>query len=611
MVVTVAANAVPAGTHVRVFPRRFVEIAAIGEEPSFVRGDGGSGIVAANQPTSILLVNPFGLTTGANLPPVLTVDVVATARTGQRRLHSAVDLPVNAAATPWAGSNAVFGGAALMAGPPLSTLTSAFGSTAEAPVSLFGMPASPSSTAPLGGIVDLVRRLAKETTAPRQGPRLPTQGRFDTVFALGAAPAAGQPLAWRAVLSGARWAWESRSAQPELGDPGNPAGADVHAAGVRVDGQLAYDLAVHALKRAQPIFPLSASTPGWIFMMAGDNWTDPAADNAGTVSAALLETVAPFTDSPELGVSPIPIPQPTDTIQGLADTIADLFDMDAPGINVANEDRLRRAIQREMITARYGQRDALWALTRAIRQAREFVYIEGPAFAPTARTANPAVPHMIDLVEELRAGLQNNPRLKVMLCVPRLPDFDPKKANWVRAALDHRKQAIQTLTTQAQQRVAAFHPIGFPGRPAAIRSTVVVVDDVWALVGTSHVRRRGMTFDGAADVVSIDRAFGPRGTSAGIARFRQELMASKLGVMIPAGPAGGSALWTRLSDPESAFDALADLLASGGLGRCSPVWSGPTDQTVILQDPDIADPDGVDPDGSRLLALFGALLLES
>jgi hypothetical protein len=616
VIVTVAADAVPPGTHLRVFPRRFVEIAAIGDEPSFVRGDGGAGIAAAGQPTVVLLVNPFGLAPAVAppFPQTLTVDVVATARTGQRRLHSAVDVPVNAAAQSWTGSNAVFGGAALVATPPLSPLMAAFGSTAEAPASLFGMPASPSSNAPITGIVDLLRRLAKETSNPRQGPRLPTQARFDTVFALGAAPVAGQPLAWRAVLGGARWSWESRSAQPELGDPGNPAGPDVHAAGVRADGQLAYDLALHALKRAQSIAPVSGSNLGWLVTIAGDNWTDPAVDGAGTVSAALLETVAPFTDSPELGVSVLPVPQPTDTIQTLADAVVHLFDpsTDAPTITVANEDRLRRALQREMITAKYGQRDALWALVRAIRQAREFVYVEGPAFAQTARPGGTPLPHEIDLVEELRAGLQNNPRLKVMICVPRIPDFDPAKTNWMRTALAHRRTAIQTLTTQDRNRVAAFHPIGFPGRPTAIRSTVVIVDDVWALVGTSHFRRRGMTFDGGADVVSIDRAFGPRGTSAGIAQFRQETMASKLGIGIPAGPAGASALWTRLADPEAAFGVLAELLASGGLGRCSPVWAGPADTPPgSLQSDDVADPDGVDPDGSRLLSLFGTLLLES
>ena len=554
VVVTITADAVPAGTHLRVFPRRFVEIPAIsGEQPSFVRDDGGATIAQAGQPNPVLLVNPYGLAPAAPLPSParLLVDVVATGRNGQRRLHSGVELTISTTTVSFADNTALFGGAALLQTPPVAALMSAFGATAVAPASLFGITptTSPSTTAP-SGLLDLVRRLANETTAPRQGPRLPTQGRFDTVLALGTAPVAGQPLAWRAVLSGARWSFESRCAQLELGDPGNPPGPDVHAAGVRVDGQLAYDLALHALKRSQPIIPLSAATPGWMIFTGGNNWADPAPDVTGSVSAVMLETIAPFVDSPELGLSAIPVPQPGDTIQSGVNALADALGVPRPTINVANEDRLRRQLQREMITARAGQRDALWSLARALGQAREFVYVEGPAFARTARPAGPPKKHEIDLVETLRARMQANPRLKVMLCMPRLPDFVAAKANWVRAALAHRKQAIETLTTQDRQRVAAFHPIGFPGRPSAIRTTVVIVDNVWAMVGTSHWRRRGMTFDGGCDVASIDRGFNGRGTSAGIALF----------------PAGTDGRQARRHDSHRAGEQLRVVDAAGGTG---------------------------------------------
>lgn len=204
-----------------------------------------------------------------------------------------------------------------------------------------------------------------------------------------------------------------------------------------------------------------------------------------------------------------------------------------------------------------------------------------------------------------------NPRLKVMVCVPRYPDFAAAKANWVRKALAQRTEALTALIAQDPLRVAAFQPIGFLGRSAVIRSTVVIVDDVWAMVGTSHFRRRGMTFDGSLDVVSIDRSFNGRGTSGDIAHFRQELMANKLGIEILTGTGDTSALWTRLAEPEASFDVLASLLSAGGLGHCSPVWSGPTDNGVIAQEERIADPDGVDADCSNLLALFSALIIEN
>lgn len=612
VILTLAADVLPAGTHLRVYSRRFIEIQAIsGEQPSFLRGDGGAAISQAGIPTRVLLINPFNLLPSATRPnpAELEVDLVVVSRTGQRKLFSVMKVTLGSTPAAWTETLAVFGGQTLLNAPGMAALLASLSTRAIAPTPLFGIPRS--LTPPPGtpsSIVDLVRRLASETQ-PRQGPRLPTQARFETILALGTSPAPAQQLSWKAVLTGARWSWESRCAQPEWGNPGNPAAADVHATGIRCDGQLAYDLALHALKRSQAIIPTGSSSPGWIVTTGGDNWDEPPADTTGTVAAAMLETVAAFCDTPELGLSAVPIPQPTDSVQNSVNQIADALGITPPTINVANEDQIRPRVQREIVTAKFGQRDALWALRRALGQARELIYIESPTFARTARPGGSPRPHEIDLVEVIRQRMADNPRLKVIICVPRLPDFIADKANWVRAALSRRKTAIETLTAQDRNRVAAFHPIGFPGRSAVLRSTTVIVDDVWSLVGTSHLRRRGMTFDGAVDVVSIDRAIA-QGYSSGIAQFRQELMAAKLGVELPTTPDTASALWVRLGRPESAFDAIADLLQQGGLGRCSPIWAGPTDTSVLPQADNIADPDGVDDDGSTLLGLLGSLLLE-
>lgn len=130
---------------------------------------------------------------------------------------------------------------------------------------------------PATTLLDLVQHFANETTAPRQGPLLPTQARFETVLALGTGAASAR-LNWGAVTTGARWTQESRCAQPELGNPGNPAGPDVHAAGVCADGQLAYDLAFHTLKRTLPIIPTSDTTFGWLALTDGSNWDYPNPD---------------------------------------------------------------------------------------------------------------------------------------------------------------------------------------------------------------------------------------------------------------------------------------------------------------------------------------------
>ncbi len=603
IVVTFPADAVPAGTHLRVMPRVFLVIESIGAGPSFVRGDGGSAIAVAGTPTSALLVNPFKLSTGDAMPGSVSVDIVATGRDGSRRLLSSIDLPLGAPVV-WVDNTPSFGGLVL---PGFPGMLDTLGSTSIFPSSLFGIQRTPPPGPAPARILDLVRAFANESTAPRVGPHLPTQGRFETILAVGTGATPTTPMTWNAVVTGARWTWDSRCASPELGDPGNPAGPEVHATGVRVGGQLGWDVALHAIKRAQPVLPLAPAALGWLVQTGGDNWNEPGPDASGTVAAALLETIAPFCDSPELSL--VPMPQPGDSIQSAVDALAGILGVGSPSVTVANEARLKRELQREIATAGQGQRDALWSLRRAIGQAREFVFIESPMFARTSRGG--ALASDIDLVEVLRQRLHDVPRLKVFVCVPRVPDFAQGRfAPYVRAAFRQRKEAFGLLQNEARVRVAAFHPIGFPGRPTLVRSTTVIVDDVYALVGTSHFRRRGMTFDGGADVVSMDRTLNGRGTSAAVARFRQELMATRLGVTIPTGPATSSALWTRLAEPDSAFDVLLDLLAGGGQGRCAPVWGGPTDATVIAKSDNDSDPNGVG-DGPGLLALLLGLIPDS
>jgi hypothetical protein len=46
--------------------------------------------------------------------------------------------------------------------------------------------------------------------------------------------------------------------------------------------------------------------------------------------------------------------------------------------------------------------------------------------------------------------------------------------------------------------------MGFPGRTSRLESTVVIVDDVWTMVGSSTLRRRGLSFDGGSDLVFTD-----------------------------------------------------------------------------------------------------------
>jgi len=590
VVVTIAADRVPVGAHIRIYPQRFVEIPAIGEEPSFVRGDGGAALAQAGLATQILLRNPFNLAAGQPLPSPaeLTMDIVVAPRAGRRKMWAAVVVTV--AAGPVAAPADPFGGGNIVGAMPVM-----FESVAPAP--LFGIPTTvtPPGAAP-AGVVGLVRALASETS-PRQGPRLPTMARFETCIVTGTGPGTG-PLQWEAVVTGGRWAPETRSARHVDGNPGNPAGPDNHASGIHVSGALAYDVAVHAMRRAQSILPLpGGATPGWLVALDGNNFNPPTDANAAlTGVGACLETVAAVTETPELSL--FSAPAPGTTVASLLAPVATGLGLTPPAITIANEARLQREVRREYIVSANGVRDALWSLRRAVHEARELIYIESPQFAHTGAT---------DLVAEIAASMAAHPELRVLICTPRESDFAPSYRGWSRQHFRARGQAVGDLMAVDRERVAAFHPNGLGGRNAAIRSTVVIVDDVYALVGAAHWRRRGMTFDGSVAIASFDRQL-EAGYSRGVRAFRRGLMAAKLRVQAPAAGATPSGEWLRLARPASAFELVQNWLAAGGLGIIQPLYPGPADTTVLPATDDTADPDGSN--GATFIATFASLLAE-
>ena len=599
VVVTIAGGAAPDGASVRIFPQQFVEIASINAaEPSFVRGDGGANIVNGANPVSILLRNPFNLGAAEPVPnPAnLTMDIVVTPRLGRRRLTAAVVASV--AAGPVSPPPDPFFGPAtanIMGGMPVIAQ-----GVGESP--LFGIPrtASPPATPP-ANLLDLVLSLASEPS-PRNAPRLPTMGRLETIAATGTTGPGTQPvgsLLWQAVLSGSRWAAESRSAQHADGNPGNPGGPDVHAPGIQASGALAYDLAIHALKRAQPLIPLPTSNAGtvlgWVVMSAGDNLDVPSdlANTANTGTGVLLETVAVGCDTPWL--SNFTPPPPGNTINQMIQNAASAMGVPAPALTVGvnNEPRLQREVRREFFAAQQGFRDAQWSLRRAFAEARELVYIESPQFAITARPSGAPQPFEVDLVAELAARLTSHPNLRVIICTPRFSDFAHNFRTFHRQHYAARMEAFGNLQAAAKDRVLLFHPVGFPGRTAYIRTTSVIVDDVWCLVGATHFRRRGMTFDGSAAIASYDRQITD-GYSTKVRNYRRALMAAKLHVPAPATGQPLDGEWVRLGKPISAFDVVNDLLAQGGYGRIQSIWPGPpaADNSVLPAQAEVADPDG-------------------
>lgn len=586
--------------HVRVYPQVFVPIEAIATEPSFIRGDGGSSLAIAN-PVTLLLSDPFAIGSGQQPDPaILTLDVVVTPRGGPRQMWGAVNVPVNGNASlppnPFPqGPN-----------PPLNPVPNDLRGITAFPI--FGVPVTTQATPapPNPTFAQLAMSLAAEPS-PRQAPRLPTMARFETMLVAGDGPSTDAPLTWDAVVTGGHWTPETRSAAHSRGNPGNPAGPDLHAPGVRVTGGLAYDVAYAALRRSQPMipWPQTATTwnAGWTVFAAGNNFNPPddSVNTGNTSAGALLRTIAIGCETSQLaGMTP-----PAD--QNLEDYLTDLFGFTID-LDIQNEPRLRNEIRREFFIATHGLRDTQYSLLRAISQARELIYIESPQFARTALDplAPPPNNTQVDLVAAIAARLAALPNLKVVICTPRLSDFNPAFTNWARYHYTARKEAIEMLLGVAPDRVAVFHPVGFPGRPAYIRTTSVIVDDVWSLVGAAHFRRRGMTFDGSVAIASLDRTL-ESGYSKKVRDYRRALMALKLAVAPPAGAVPASGEWIRLQRPESAFALVQDLLEQGGVGRIQPLWPGPSDNVLPAQE-DAADPDGTRAENFEFMTTMASIL---
>jgi hypothetical protein len=105
-------------------------------------------------------------------------------------------------------------------------------------------------------------------------------------------------------------------------------------------------------------------------------------------------------------------------------------------------------------------------------------------------------------------------------------------------------------------------------RASRLEATVVIVHDVWALIGASTFRRRGPTFDGGAGLVFTDTQLID-GRSPAMASFQRALLAARLGVRSGGASPSGTMpdpTFVRLTDDVEALHVIRERLLAGGLG---------------------------------------------
>jgi len=413
------------------------------------------------------------------------------------------------------------------------------------------------------------------------------------------------------------------NADPRIGNPGGLGGKETQAIGVFTqNGPLAYDLMRAAFRRTTPIEERSSQ------LQNDELWAEPSGNttNSGTMAGAVLQTISRFCETPEFAQLNLINDSQGDNLEDILsrrpDSLtnfpnwvsSDIGSTDAPlarnkldnffnSINgpLANlssgaSARLLEEINREIQVSLFGKRDAQWSLEAAIGNARHFIYIESPAFSDTAKDSEE--PYAIDLIKKLKDRIDEVPGLRVIICTPRKPDYGKGYEPFIEYETYRRRKIIfEELPTK---KVVAFHPVGFPGRQSFLENMLVIVDDTWALLGSSALRRRGLTFDGGTDLVFTDTQ-RIKGKSPAIAAFRRNIMAKRLGITQIESSGFGPLThpdFVRLKDGVEAFYLIRETLRTGGLGKISRIFNAPKPDAITdedaAEDPliDLMNPEG-------------------
>lgn len=358
-----------------------------------------------------------------------------------------------------------------------------------------------------------------------------------------------------------------------LGHPGAPAAREVGGVGASMTGPAALVVAEYARDRANPGFPalIDAATPAapsvvtptaptpWLAVLGTVGF---GVDGGPELAAAirLADRLFPGFDDIENVVSWLET-----VVNGLPSTFD--FTGDLP-----------RAISRRLLSAGYGLRETATSLDAAFGRAEDLVYIETAAIDALPLGADGDVVNPVDTLVD---RLSQRPALHVVLCLPRrAPAGWPRKLGRVRDVLAQR--TIAALETAAPGRVGVFHPAAGRDRALDLASTAVVVDDNYALVGTSHLWRRGLSFDRSLAATVFDESL-TLGRPSAVRTFRLALVAQRLGTTVASIPL----------DPDELVSAVRALAGPGaGFGRTTTAPVTTPDPVPSDADIDVWNRDG-------------------
>lgn len=436
-----------------------------------------------------------------------------------------------------------------------------------------------------------LRRSARTLpNAWQAGQPLPGQDRRELVVAATSAAAS------RAVIGGGP-ALPDRAGRPphKDGHPLCPAGPDVVGVGLRVEGPAVRGIAEFVRERT------SEHTVDLVQQVAAADLATPTDPAENSLWIAGLRTVAAGVEA-EVGLAELtgllagsgyPFGQGLDAIRSA------LSGLNIPaGVN-DTAGRIARALDRRFLAASRGAREGATALLDAVQRAEDFIYMESPAIDDRELGGTD---DKIHLVQAIVARLAERPGLRVVLCLPVFFDANlPRAFQRIRDA--EARAAIDALTTAfGEARFAVFSPSAGPARTLTLATTTVIVDDAFLLTGTTHLWRRGLSYDGSYAATVFDDQM-EAGRPAEILRFRRSLLADRLGLAERELP----------EDPKELVEALQALIARGGLGRLAsdrlrPPLPEASTAGAAFTEFDVWNPDG-SPSGVLSLLAAGMGLL--
>ena len=193
-----------------------------------------------------------------------------------------------------------------------------------------------------------------------------------------------------------------------------------------------------------------------------------------------------------------------------------------------------------------GERSIARAYRKAFARARRLIYIEDQYLWASF------------VAELLASAMQANPELHVIAIVPRFPDREGT-ARW--PSLIGHERAIKICRAAGGERFGIYDVENSAGTPVYVHAKVVVIDDVWAMVGSDNLNRRSWTHDSEMSCAVLDEATDPRepldpaGMGDGARVFARDLRLELWGEHLDRAAADPI---EDLLDPTRAFEAMRD-----------------------------------------------------